>query len=89
MNLRQSLVRLAHANPDLRPQLLPLIREAGGADALFQSHVKDVRKLLSGIGHAVQTMAIDQKKDPLDYSYSGSMGHVAMELQEILRFLQG
>ena len=28
-NLRSSLIRLAHTNPDLRPHLLPLLKEAG------------------------------------------------------------
>lgn len=34
-NLRNKLIRLAHAKPELRPDLLPLIREASATKKAF------------------------------------------------------
>ena len=39
-NLRSSLIRLAHTNPDLRPHLLPLLKEAG-CDKLPEGGMRD------------------------------------------------
>lgn len=35
MTLRSKLIRLAHDNPDLRPQLLPLLKEAAVEKVLY------------------------------------------------------
>jgi hypothetical protein len=43
-NLRNKVIRLAHQNPDLRPHLLPLLKEAskGQAKAVIQSILKSL-----------------------------------------------
>lgn len=42
MNLRSRVIRLAHENPDLRPHLLPLLKEAG----VLQDYARHARNAL-------------------------------------------
>ena len=41
--LRAEVIRLAHANPKLRPHLLPLLRQASGQDR--QAARKDIKRM--------------------------------------------
>ena len=46
MTLRSSVIRLAHAKPELRPHLLPLLKAAGGpGDAVYEKVLHDLADL--------------------------------------------
>lgn len=43
--LRSKVIRLAHTNPDLRPHLLPLLKEAAGPDAVYEEALDNLADL--------------------------------------------
>lgn len=70
-SLRSQLIRLAHQNPDLRPQILPLLKEAETKTAALPENVVDtdflkrhVRNVYNGIGHAVDVAERTGTVDP-------------------------
>ncbi len=79
-SLRSSLIRLAHANPTIRGELLPLLKEAAVRKIL-------TREQIEGMGAAVINKALDTL-DKEQSKLNGALieagfGHVM--LQEIMR----
>ena len=64
-NLRSSVIRLAHANPELRPHLLPLLGVRTADDKSFDEAVKDREFTNPATGNKVQFGSLpaeEQKK---------------------------
>lgn len=64
--LRSKVIRLAHANPSLRPHLLPLL--AGGSRVA----AADVDDFVDGYVEAMLFSSLDDGEVPLDRNYSES-----------------
>lgn len=63
--LRSRLIRLAHDKPELRPQLLPILKEGSAAvwETLFQTLVspKDIEKLCRKAGYEIDPRTFNFK----------------------------
>jgi hypothetical protein len=60
-NLRAGLIRLAHANPELRPHLLPLLKEAAKAPVKMEARliqINDRVKDFDGSFRVVKTVEV-------------------------------
>jgi len=62
MELRKKLIRLAHAKPELRPQLLPLIKEAGEKVA-HKPHIREINRNTNRDGLSSMLYFIDLAKN--------------------------
>lgn len=83
-NLRSKVIRLAHANPELRPHLLPLLKEAG----VLQDYARHARNALrdhereryvdDDYRNAIQEF-IDMERDALPNAKKTKGGQKALE----------
>jgi hypothetical protein len=56
-DLRSKVIRLAHANPALRPHLLPLLKEAGGFPRVVKEVEDDYRRKAITVGEKNDLLA--------------------------------
>jgi len=79
-SLRKAVIRLAHARPELRGELLPLLKEAAKTEAeLKKDHYK------YSVMHA---KALKIQKEEAKRGYDGPWGkgyHIGVELQDIMQ----
>lgn len=69
MTLRKDLIRLAHANPELQPKLLPLLREAG---------TDDLDKLKEAVKAAGTYMNVGRELKKLGIKFTSTLGEGPM-----------
>ena len=77
-NFRKKLIRLAHANPDLRPHLMPLLKEAAPISG-YAYYAREMQKFEQHIQKA--TDIIEDVVQDLDYDTSLSL--VLKSLQRV------
>ena len=81
MTLRANLIRLAHENPSLRKEILPLLKEGAGPD--YRDMLEAGRRLLKGLKpgksrkETIKTFASLVTKDPvlMDWFYNRAHLH--------------
>ena len=84
MGLRHNLIHLAHAREDLRPHLLPILKDADqSADQLYQVRYREAKDLLRHIGQLLDSHRTDQDRDPTNWGYAGDMGYYVEKLTEL------
>ena len=98
MTLKAQLVRLAHANPDLRPHILPLLKEGGqdpkwkarhDPELAFMEAMSGCRGHLKALDQALTRFERKYKREPQNWGYAGSLREVDRQLGETLQFLRG
>ena len=57
------------------------------ATKAYKQRRKEIDKQLKQLNKALDTMDAWQKKSPNNWGFSGSAGHIQMELQELLIFI--
>lgn len=57
------------------------------AKGQFDVHLGNATDSLALLAQLVDDLAIDQMRDPSNWGYAGSMGHVAAKLAELVEFL--
>jgi len=65
-DLRKALIHLAQEKPELRPQLLPLLREAAGSKPSITEIKRWVGNLLQEMGKVGYDLTADQQSDLMD-----------------------
>tara|TARA_B100000963_G_scaffold114328_1_gene99608 strand:- start:153 stop:527 length:375 start_codon:yes stop_codon:yes gene_type:complete len=65
MSLRNKLIRLAHANPELREHILPLLKKSYGEDTLSRTIEREGKKW------GIKLIHTQRIGDCLEYSFRG------------------
>lgn len=92
---RKSLVRFAHANPDLQDILLPLLkkgkdfRDYKTAEDAFMDKLAGCRGRLADLTKAFKRYEQQFKRDNMNWGFAGSMGYAEEKLTEALRHIRG
>lgn len=88
MSLREDIIRLAHANPELQPHLLPILKEAQDANQTYAKTIQKIHRNMQHITERLGAHQTQQRQQPRDWSYVGDLEHVAKLLDEIVDFLR-
>lgn len=59
------------------------------ANNKYHEKRKEIEKAIEIMKQSLEAMDIQQKKDPLNYGYVGSSGHVLNQIEEINAFISG
>ena len=81
---RQALIRLAHAHPELRSDLLPLVAAGPSADARYRAQVQHARTRLQQIEAHITAHEQKQKHEPENWGYVGDMASIEESLSDLL-----
>ena len=65
------------------------LRIAATASQEYKERVKEIRKVLVSIEHALKGHEARQKEEPADWGYVGDVGHVLGELKDVSNSLGG
>lgn len=92
-NLRSSIIRLASTNPELRPQLLPLLKEAGSYDYDIEELVlgqsfSTLQNRLNDLKKEAMRLADQRMNGPADGIEAQMVEELGVELGKLFRWVE-